>query len=164
MCAFGQNSRIEKISIGDTVHSISYEQLNRDPPLFIVDDSFSTQDNDVSTVTLSASLTESCRLKALTLTVVGKGEFALSGELEWRFPFNHSLDMVGKLRTKNLPNGSCEMSVTFLSGLDDLCKYSTLLEENHTAKIIIYSRRGTSKEFQIPYGFFHRILPEKAAG
>lgn len=158
---FAQVPRFEEISVDDMLHTISLEKLDKDPPLLIVKDDFATSTDDVLRMTLHATLSDSFDIKSLTLTVLSKNEYALSGELEWLFPSNCTLSMFGKTRTKSRENGICEITVTFLLGLDDLGKYSALLNDSGTVMLKIYSRHGTARSFKIPNNFFWLLLPNK---
>ncbi len=161
---FAQKAAIAEVLVDKTLHSIFFEKLDRDPPLLSVRDDFAVSASDISKVMLSASLSESFNLKALMVTIVSDGDFSLSGELEWLFPSDCRLSMIGMTKIRNLDNGSSEATVTFLLGLDDLGKYAACLAEGDIVTLTLYSRRGTTKSFQIPNSFFHCLLPDAQVG
>lgn len=54
--------------------------------------------------------------------------------------------------------------MTFLLGLDDLGKYAARLAEGDIVTLTLFSRRGTTKSFQIPISFFHCLLSDARIG
>ena len=161
---FAQKAAVGEVLVDTTLHTIFFEKLDRDPPLLSVRDDFAVSASDISKVMLCASLSESFNLKAFMVTVVSDDDFALSGELEWLFPSNCSLSMIGMTKIRNLGNGNSEATVTFLLGLDDLEKYAARLAEGDIVTLTLFSRRGTTKSFQIPISFFHCLLPDARIG
>ena len=146
------------VSIDGVVHTISSEKIENTAPILIVKDEFIPQ-SDISRITVSATLTESYKLKSLVLSIVGPSDFILSGEMEFSFPSGTKLSMFGKVSTKKLANGNSEGSVTFLQLLDDLTMSAGSLRDGSSVVAEIFSKRGLSKSFRIPDSFFKRLLP-----
>ena len=130
------------IAVGDSLHTISFERLNKDPPLFIAKDIVVAPGKDIANLSISACLSESRVLKSLIVTVVSGQAFVASGELEWLFPAGEQLNMYGKTVAKPNKDWSDGIyRITFLSGLNDLYSYSSSTGDRNVL-LKMYSKKG----------------------
>ena len=153
-------ANIVEVNLSGTRHEVSFEKLDRNPPIVIAKDDLYPTDQEISKLSLVATMSESLDVKTLTLTVVSASSFILSGELEWRFPSDRTLNMFGKAKSRNIGNGTCEVTVTFLAGLSDLSMFAALPRDEKAVTMTIYSSRGSPKDFEIPDSFFALLLPK----
>ncbi len=150
----------EGIAIGDSYHTISFERLDKDPPLFIAKDTVVVSGKDIVNFSISVTLTENRSLKSMIVAVVSNQAFVATGEFEWVFPSGEQLNMYGKAVAKPDKGDLTSYVITFLSGLNDLCTYS-LKAGNRNALLKMYSKKGAAREFEIPLAFF-ALLRSKA--
>lgn len=143
----------KEIAVNNAMHKISFERLNKDPPLFVAKDIVVAPAKDIANFSISATLSESSVLKSLVITVVSGLAFVASGELEWLFPVGEQLNMYGRTVTKSGKDGLMEYTITFLSGLNDLYSCSSSTGDRNVL-LKIYSKKGAAKEFEIPSAFF----------
>ncbi len=141
------------VAVGDSLHTISFERLDKDPPLFIVKDNVAAPAKDIANLSVSACLSESRVLKSLVVAVVSGQTFVASGELEWLFTAGEQLNMYGKTVAKPGMDGLVEYTVTFLSGLNDLYSFSSSADDRNVL-LKMYSKKGAAKELEIPSEFF----------
>ena len=143
----------EGIAVGDSLHMVSFERLDKDPPLFIAKDSVVVSGKDIVNFSISATLTENRALKSIIVVVVSNQAFAATGEFEWIFPSGEQLNMYGKTVSKPGRDGLMDYTLTFLSGLSDLCACS-LEAGDRNVLLRMYSKKGAAREFEIPSAFF----------
>ena len=150
---FASDSVAKDVAIGDSLHTISFGQLNKDTPLFVARDVVLVPAKDIANFSISACLSESHVLKSLIITVASGQAFVASGELEWLFPAGEQLNMYGKTVAKPGKDGLMEYTMTFLSGLNDFysCSSST---GGCNVLLKMYSKKGMAREFEIPSAFF----------
>jgi len=157
---FALDSGVSDIVIGEATHQLSFERLDRVPPLFLAKDYVAAPAKDIASFSIVATIAEDRELKTLVVTLVSGPAFPASGEMEWLFPDGEQLNLYGKTAAKALKNGTTEYAITFLTDLPRFCDCATRIA-NGKVFLKLYSRKGTSAEFEFPSAFF-RFLSDPA--
>jgi hypothetical protein len=141
-------------------HSISFEKVDRDPPLLQAMDVV-TFSGDLCSLGLSAVLTTGYSLRTLTLVLQGKQAFSASGEIKWLFPDGESLTMFGKPSLKEMEAGMVEISITCVSGFKDFFSH---IEEtcDKGALLGLFSKDKVLNTVAIPPEFFALLVKPKS--
>jgi hypothetical protein len=150
---FAQNPVAKEVAIGDVLHKISYEKLDREPPLFVAKNIVYAPVKDITHFIISATFSESQVLKSLIVTVTSSSTFLVSGELEWLFPSGEQINMYGKTASKSVGDGLTEYTITFLSSMADLCACA-VVSGGDNVRLKLFSKRGEVREFEFPPAFF----------
>jgi len=157
---YASDSASKEIAVGDSFHTISFERLDKDPPLFVAKDIIVVPGKDIAHFSISATLAENHMLKSLIVDVVSSQAFAATGEFEWIFPSGKQLNMYGKTVARADKNGMTEYTITFLSGLPDFYACSSSVTDCNVF-LKIYFKKGAAKEVEIPSAFFALLLESK---
>ncbi|MHB9005232.1 MAG: hypothetical protein ACYC6C_14480 [Coriobacteriia bacterium] len=158
---FALGPTASEVIIGNAMHKVSFERLDREPPLFLAMDSVVAPAKDIASFSIIATFAENRVLKSLIVTLVSYQAFSASGELEWLFPAGEQVNLYGKTAAKPLKDGMTEYTITFFADLADFCDCSALTSDKNVL-LKLYPRKGAPKEFELPSAFF-QLLSDPAA-
>jgi len=158
---FAQGPFVSDVTVGEALHKVSLERLDKDPPLFLAKDCVTAPAKDIASFAIVATIAESREIKALIVTLVSGSLFSASGEMEWLFPSGGQINLYGKTASKSIKDGMTECTVTFLAGLADLHDHSALAGGGNVI-LRLYSKKGSVMEIELPSAFI-KLLSDPAA-
>ena len=158
---FAQGPFVSDVAVGETLHRVSLERLDKDPPLFLAKDSVIAPAKGLASFSIVATITENKELKSLIVTLVGGSVFSASGELEWVFPASGQINLYGKTASKSLKDAMTECTISLFAGLADLHDHSALSGGGNVI-LRLYSKKGSVMEIELPSGFI-KLLADPAA-
>jgi len=158
---FAQGPIASDVAVGEALHRVSLERLDKDPPLFLAKDSVIAPAKGISSFSIVATIAENKELKSLIVTLVGASMFSASGELEWVFPAGGQINLYGKTASKSLKDGMTECTISLLAGLADLHDHSALSGGGNVI-LRLNSKKGSVMEIELPSAFI-KLLSDPAA-
>lgn len=158
---FAQGPLSSDVAVGDALHRVSLERLDKNPPIFLAKDSVAAPAKDLASFSIVATIAENKELKSLIVTLVGRSVFSASGELEWVFPEGGQINLYGKTASKSLKDGMSECTISLLAGLADLHDHSALSGGGNVI-LRLYSKKGSVMEIELPSAFI-KLLADPAA-